>query len=210
MIGKIVKYLVREGELTKIENYDKAVADETQLWNCHHRLELTLDGEFAHSQEDLIRMGMYYNRPYFELIFLTHSEHSRLHGNSRSIEYKNKMSETLKGRKFNEETKKKLSEASKRRYSNEEGRKKLSEALKGRKLSEEHRKNIGKASKGRKLSEETKKKISKALKRLEYKPKGEFSRKYFEYFGYSRAENPKHYQEEYSWYRKHDKKCRWE
>lgn len=132
MIGKIVKYLVREGELTKIENYDKAVADETQLWDCHHRLELTLDGEFAHSQEDLIRMGMYYNRPYFELIFLTHSEHSRLHGNSRSIEYKTKMSETLKGRNFNEETRKKLSEASKRRYSNEEARKKLSEALKGK------------------------------------------------------------------------------
>lgn len=185
MIGKIVKSLVREGELEKIENYDKAVADETQLWDCHHRLELTLDGEFAHSQEDLIRMGMYYNRPYFELIFLTHSEHSKLHGNARSVEYKTKMSETLKGRKFNEETKKKLSEASKIRYSNVEARNKLSKALKGIKR-----------------SEETRKKLSK--------PKSDFGIKYHRHYGYGKQVNPNQYQREHRWYDHHNKKCSWE
>lgn len=63
-----------------IENYEQAVNDETQLYCLHHRLELTLDGEYAHNVEDLIRMGMYYDRPYFELIFLPQGEHTRLHG----------------------------------------------------------------------------------------------------------------------------------
>ena len=69
----------REGERHLIENYDKALADEFKGWMLHHRLECTLDGEFAHSADELKRMGMYYNRPYYELIYLTHSEHSKLH-----------------------------------------------------------------------------------------------------------------------------------
>lgn len=35
-------------DIYKIENYDKAIADTTQTWICHHRLELTLDGEYMH------------------------------------------------------------------------------------------------------------------------------------------------------------------
>ena len=34
-------------DISKIENYDKAIADTTQTYECHHRLELTLDGEQA-------------------------------------------------------------------------------------------------------------------------------------------------------------------
>lgn len=41
MIRKDINNVVREGDLTKIENYDKAVVDETQVWECHHRLELS-------------------------------------------------------------------------------------------------------------------------------------------------------------------------
>lgn len=88
MIRQDINKIVRKGELTKIENYYKAIADETQTWECHHRLELTLEGEFAHSYKDLERMGMYYNRPYFELIFLTRADHNKLHGEARSEEYK--------------------------------------------------------------------------------------------------------------------------
>lgn len=99
MIAKDINKVVRKGDLTKIENYDKAVADTTQTWVCHHRLELTLDGEFAHKAEDLERMGMYYNRPYFELIFLTPSEHWILHSNSQSDEQKRKNSKSKKGKK---------------------------------------------------------------------------------------------------------------
>lgn len=69
----------REGEESKIENYELAKADNFKGWCIHHRLELTLDGEYAHSKEELKRMDMYYNRPYFELIYLTKSEHMKLH-----------------------------------------------------------------------------------------------------------------------------------
>ena len=76
------KYCWREGERKLIENYDKAVADNFKGWMLHHRLECTIDGEYALSVKDLKRMNMYYNRPYFELIYLTNSEHSKLHYHS--------------------------------------------------------------------------------------------------------------------------------
>ena len=66
-------------DISLIENYDKAMSDNTQKWHLHHRLELTLDNEYALSKQDLIRYGMYYKRPYFELIFMTEAEHRALH-----------------------------------------------------------------------------------------------------------------------------------
>ena len=27
-------------DISKIENYDKAIADTTQVWDCHHRTEI--------------------------------------------------------------------------------------------------------------------------------------------------------------------------
>ena len=56
-----------------IENYDKAVADTTKVWECHHRLE-----EFV-SKEWLIEHNDYYNVSPNELIFLTKAEHQHLH-----------------------------------------------------------------------------------------------------------------------------------
>lgn len=56
-------------DLSKIENYDKAFADKTKTWDLHHRLELTMDGEFALTAAQLKMHDMYYNRPYYELIF---------------------------------------------------------------------------------------------------------------------------------------------
>lgn len=147
MISKHIDKLVRKGDLTKIENYNKAVADKTQLWECHHRLELTLDGEFAHSAEDLIRMDMYYHRPYFELIFLTPAEHRKIHSKTKK---------TRKGIKQDEET-----------------RKRISETLRNKSLSD-------------------------------------FGKKYLAHFGYSISENTKQYNTELCWYRRHNKKCRWE
>ena len=93
-------------DYTKIENYELAKADNFKDWCIHHILELTLDNEYAHSRADLIRMGMYYNRPYFELIFLKRSEHQILHNKNRKVggwklqfteEHKNKLSESMKG-----------------------------------------------------------------------------------------------------------------
>ena len=87
-----------------IENYDKAIADTTQTWVCHHRLEThTSDGilrEIEISDEELKSLGVYYNRPPEELIFMTRSEHRKLHKSGsfkkgHSVD-KQKISETTK------------------------------------------------------------------------------------------------------------------
>ena len=140
-------------ELSKIENYDKAVADTTQIWDLHHRTEIWWNC----TAQELIDNECYYNRKACELIFLTHAEHTRLHN---------------KGKTFSEETRRKISEANKGKFLSEDTRKKMSEAKKGRTrspFSEEHRMKIAAAKKGKVRSEETKNKISKALKGMTWK-----------------------------------------
>lgn len=157
-----------------IENYDKAIADTTQPWDCHHRLEThTSDGErrlVDISRAELIALGVYYDRPHEELIFLTKSEHQYLHnvgkpshikGMHRSEETKRRISESNKGKhhigynkgkQFSEEWKLKLSESHKGKHLTEEQKQKISEKLKGRKKpirSEEHRKKQSEAIKGK-------------------------------------------------------------
>lgn len=80
--NSVYKYC--KDDIRKIENFDKAINDRTVSWHCHHRLELTIDNEFANSAKSLIRMGMYYNRPYYELIFLPPDEHLDLHNKSKT------------------------------------------------------------------------------------------------------------------------------
>lgn len=65
------------GDITKIENYDKAIADTTQTWCCHHRGEILPCGRFSRRQ--LRKFGLYYNRPPEELIFVTRGEHQKMH-----------------------------------------------------------------------------------------------------------------------------------
>lgn len=88
-------------DLSKIENYNLAIADNFSGWHLHHRLELTLDGEFAHSKNDLIRLDMYYHRPAFELIFMKNKEHRSLHAKFLTFtdKTKNKISIANTGRK---------------------------------------------------------------------------------------------------------------
>ena len=127
-------------DISKIENYDKAIADTNTTWHLHHRLELTLDGEPALTTEQLKMHDMYYNRPYYELIFLTPTEHSRLH---------------VKGKHPSDETRRKLSKAQKgkkRGPMSNETRRKISEAQKGKKhgpMSAEHRRKLSEAAKRR-------------------------------------------------------------
>ena len=99
-----------------IENYDKAIADTTQVWQCHHRRET------IYSAKELIDIGEYYNRPAAELIFLTPTDHRRLHnlGKHPSEESRKKMSEAKKGennywfgKHHSAEARKKMSEANK-------------------------------------------------------------------------------------------------
>ena len=100
-------------DFTKIENYDKAIADKTQTWECHHRIEThNSDGEkrLVHlTREELKMMDMYYNRPSDELIFLTKVEHRNLHHKGRES--------VLKGKKCSEETRQKNVRIKKRQTS---------------------------------------------------------------------------------------------
>ena len=120
-------------DISLIENYDKAIADDTQTWHCHHRRETIF------SKKDLIEIGEYYNRPACELIFLTPTEHHKLHkiGKHISEETRKKMSEAKKGenhpmfgKHISEETRKKMSEANKGKPHSEETKRKMSEARK--------------------------------------------------------------------------------
>lgn len=114
MINELFAKEYCRDDISKIENYNEAVDDPTKTWHLHHRLELTLDGEFALSAEQLELHNMYYNRPYYELIFLTPAEHRRMHALALSDETKQKMSEAKKYKKrkpFSEEHRRKMREA---------------------------------------------------------------------------------------------------
>ena len=115
-------------DLSKIENYDKAISDKTQTWHCHHRTEIWWNC----SKKDLIENECYYNRKACELIFLTPAEHKSLHS---------------KGKIISEETKQKMSKAQKGIPRSKESIKKRSETVKGRHLSEETKKKISEARK---------------------------------------------------------------
>ena len=107
-------------DISLIENYEKAMNDKTQTWDCHHRDEVKIlpSGiKVICTKEELIENDRYYNCPANELIFLTKSEHSLLHkigrahkGKKYSSEHKRKISAAHKGRKHNGESKRKMSE----------------------------------------------------------------------------------------------------
>lgn len=83
-------------DISKIENYDKAIADKTQTWCCHHRTEIWWNC----SEQDLKDNECYYGRKALELIFLTQDEHNSLHhtGLHHSDETKKKLSKLWKGK----------------------------------------------------------------------------------------------------------------
>ena len=150
-------------DISKIENYDKAVADTTQTWDLHHRDEVKVlpsGMEVRRSKEELIENGRYWACPANELIFLTHSEHLRLHkqgvkgenhpryGKHHSADTRKKMSDARKGEKcylygkhHSEETLKKISQATKGRKHRpftEETKRRMSESAKRRWARQEH------------------------------------------------------------------------
>ena len=119
-------------DISLIENYDKAIADKTQTWHCHHRRET------IYSRSGLIEIGEYYNRPACELIFLTPNEHHKLHKIGENNPNFGKPAWN-NGKHHSEETRKKMSEANKGennpmfgKHHSEETRKKMSEALKSK------------------------------------------------------------------------------
>lgn len=96
------KCFCRHPEL--IENYDLAVSDTTQTWDCHHRKEE------LYSKKELIERCEYFDVKPEELIFLTREEHCKIDS------FCKRMSESLKGQKKSEECKRKMSEARKGKH----------------------------------------------------------------------------------------------
>ena len=122
-------------DLSLIENYELAINDHTQMWECHHRGEVLPCGRF--SGDDLNKFGLYFNRPAAELIFLTPSAHRQLHNKGVPKLY-------LKGVPKSEEHKKAIGDALKGVQKSEAHKKALSDALKGIPKSEEHRAKLSK------------------------------------------------------------------
>ena len=112
MINEVYAKKYCSDDISLIENYELAINDTTQTWDCHHRGEILPCGRFSHN--DLKKFGLYYKRPAAELIFLTHSEHRRLHTKGvprgpMSEDHKKAISDGLKGHSVSEEHRAKLS-----------------------------------------------------------------------------------------------------
>ena len=122
-------------ELENVENYEKAINSDGG-WTLHHRLETHFsDGtprpiRCTISSSELKALNMYYNRPAEELIFLTRSEHMKLHStmnNNFKPMFGNK---NVKGMHHSNETKRKMSEVAKNVTHTDKWNKKVSEGLK--------------------------------------------------------------------------------
>ena len=131
---KVARKYCKE-DISKIKNYELAIADTTQTWLCHHIL-----GEIL-TRQQLLEHDFYYDVPPCMLKFVTKAEHNRLHkkGKQYTIESRRKISEAKKGKHHSEESRKKMSKAHKGKPSPRKGvtlsddtRIKLSEACKGK------------------------------------------------------------------------------
>ena len=127
MINEIQARKYCKEDISKIKNYDKAIADTAQVWDCHHMTETWWNC----TAKDLIDNECYYNRKACELIFLTHSEHQSLHTKGKN--------HPLFGKNHTSESRRKMSEAKKCKTS----------PMKGRHLSEDNRKKISVSMKGK-------------------------------------------------------------
>ena len=85
-------------DVSLIENYNQAIADEEKMWDIHHRRECDENGRTLFTRTQLKEMGLYYNRPASELIFVTRSMHWKIH---REIcEKRGKISGKIIGKKY--------------------------------------------------------------------------------------------------------------
>lgn len=129
-------------DLSLIENYQEALSDQNETWECHHRQEVVIDGTGIHitSQKELIEKGLYYNRPASELIFMRNSDHMRMH----SVLNNKGESNPMWGHKQTEETRAQISKTRRERI--DQG---LITVRKGFTMSQESRDEISKKAKER-------------------------------------------------------------
>ena len=120
-------------EVENIENYEQAMADPLEIWDCHHRYEI-YNGRTI-SRSTLKNRGLLYNRPASELIFLRHEDHISLHNKGEK--------HPMYGKHVSEGTSIKISESLKGKYKGEKNpmygkhhsdeiKDKISESLKGK------------------------------------------------------------------------------
>ena len=138
MISRNVKkYCCEDPSL--IENYELALKDKANEWDCHHKLEIHSD--YRNTPDDLIMMGLYYNRPACELIFLRKGNHTSSHnkGVKKSETHKKNLSKArtglhnkVKRKPLTEEQKYNISNGTKKAMDNDELRKHLSYKAKAR------------------------------------------------------------------------------
>lgn len=79
MINAYMAKLYCSEDVSLIENYHEAIADEKRTWDIHHRRECDSEGRTLFTHKQLKEMGLYFNRPASELIFVTRSMHKKLH-----------------------------------------------------------------------------------------------------------------------------------
>ena len=120
-------------DISLIENYQEAISS-SEIYHLHHKLEIELNK----SSQELIELGLYWNRPANELIFMKQFDHKSLHSSNLREETRKRRSESLRGennpfygKTLSNEHKKKISETLKGKILSEETRKKIIEACKG-------------------------------------------------------------------------------
>lgn len=138
MISIILAHAYCKEDISLIENYEQAINDKDNKWECHHRLEVHND--YQNTKDEMIMMNLYYNRPASELIFLTKSDHQKLHMNNLPTSYRIKMSKSCKGKKQSEEAKRKIAEFRRGFKFSEEARLKMSRSKLGMKYNTKNKK----------------------------------------------------------------------
>lgn len=141
MISKKTKSFCCE-DISLIENYDIALKSD-ELYVCHHKNGILLNK----SKQELIDLNLYYNRPANELILLTNSEHSRIHGLNMNDYNKEIRKKSNIGQKLSTEFCKNRSELSKKMWQNEHYHNPTSTG-KHWKLSDEQKQNMSESKKG--------------------------------------------------------------
>lgn len=109
-------------DISLIENYEAAMADQTQTWHCHHRWET----DRGLSPEELIFCCEYDYVPADRLIFLTKAQHKSVHNIGNNW---------FKGHKMTKNQKRKVSIATKEAMARPEVRAKLDSPETKRKIS---------------------------------------------------------------------------
>jgi hypothetical protein len=128
-------------DLSLVENYAEALADNTRTWHIHHRDEIRVlpSGMVARrSIQDLIDAGRYYNCPANELIFVTPELHNTMHFRGGSS--------PMKGKHWSPEMRRHLSRMNAGKVMTPEWHSKHSAGMMGHKVTEQGRENMRQAA----------------------------------------------------------------